>query len=140
MSARGPRVTLDAGRRALMTLPEFVRTLKAGVPVGSTLNNPGGGTSTIIKYSQSFITYRRGKSAIRVSYEALFKAYAAHKGRTVSSSDLKQFAPAVFDSAARPAGHSCNATLLFIVLRKLDLASDVSGRGVRGDPYHVFIH
>ena len=122
-----------------MTLPEFVQMLKAAVPVGSTLDNPGGGTSKIIEYSQSFITYRRGKSAIRVSFEALFNAYTAHKGRKVSASDLKQFAPAIFDSAARPAGHSCNATLLFLLLCKLGLSSDISGGGVRGNPFYVSI-
>jgi hypothetical protein len=94
-----------------MTFAEFALALKSSLPTGSVLNNPGGGTSTIIGYSQSFVTYRRGKSAIRVSYENLFKAYTAFKGRRVSSSDLKQFAPSVFASDARPAGHSCNATV-----------------------------
>ncbi len=122
-----------------MTLLEFCQMLKTVVPVGSTLDSPGGGTSKIIKYSQSFITYRRGKSDIRVSYVDLFRAYVKHKGRKVSSSDLKRFAPAVFDSKARPAGHSCNTTILFLLLRKLDLSSDISGSGVKGDPYYVSI-
>ena len=122
-----------------MTLVEFVLALKSTGPVDSVLDNPGGGTSKIIEYSQSFITYRRGKSAIRVSYESLFKAYTAFKGRQVSSSDLKQCAPSVFDSAARPAGHSCNATLLFLLLRELGMSSAISGSGVKGDPYFVAI-
>ena len=122
-----------------MTLVEFVSALKSSVPVGAVLDNPGGGTSKIIDYSQSFVTYHRGRSAIRVSYESLFKAYAAFKGRQVSSSDLKQFDPSVFDSAARPAGHSCNATFLFLVLGELGMSSEISGSGVNGGPYFVAI-
>jgi hypothetical protein len=122
-----------------MTLVEFVNALKASVPAGSVLDNPGGGTSKIVEYSQSFVTYRRGKSNIRVSYKSLFKAYAAFRGRQVSSSELKLFAPSVFDSAARPAGHSCNATFLFLLLGEIGMASGISGRGVKGDPYFVAI-
>jgi len=122
-----------------MTLAEFVRAMKLSLPVGSVLDNPGGGTSKIIEYSQSFIAYRRGKSAIRVSYESLFKAYSAFNGRQVSSSDLKEFSPSVFDSAARPAGHSCNATFLFLLLGELGMSSPIAGSGVKGDPYTVAI-
>ena len=122
-----------------MTLVEFVQLLKSSVPVGSVLDNPGGGTSKIIEYSQSFISYRRGRSTIRVSYESIFKAYTTFKGRRVSSSDLKALAPSVFDSAARPAGHSCNATLLFLLLRELGLSSNIGGSGVKGSPYYVAI-
>ena len=122
-----------------MTLLEFVKALKASVPVGSVLDNPGGGTSKIVGYSQSSVTYRRGKSTIRVSYESLFRAYSAFSGRQVSSSELKLFAPSVFDSAARPAGHSCNATFLFLLLGELGIASAIAGRGVKGDPYFVAI-
>ncbi len=122
-----------------MTLEEFAASLKEAIPLGSVLENPGGGTSTITNYTQAFITYRRGKSSISVSYEKLFHAYLAHKGRKVSASDLKQFAPSVFDSTARPAGHSCNATLLFLMLNRLGLSSEIGGSGVRGDPYFVSI-
>lgn len=122
-----------------MTLDEFAHSLKESVSLGTILDNPGGGTSTITDYSQSFVIYKRGKSSIRVSYENLFKAYLAHKGRTVSASDLKKFAPSVFDSAARPAGHSCNATFLFLLLGRLGLAGNIGGSGVKGDSYFVSI-
>jgi len=118
-----------------MTLEEFVERIRTALPVGSILENPGGGTSTIIAHSPSFITYRRGKSSIRVAHESLFKAYTAFLGRQLSSSDLKVFAPNVFDSAARPAGHSCNGTFLLLLLRHLGLAGDIQGKGVRGNPY-----
>lgn len=122
-----------------MTLDEFANRIRSDLPVGSIMDNPGGGTSTIIKQSQSFITYRRGKSSICVSYEALFKAYGAYRGKQVSASDLKVFAPSVFDSAARPAGHSCNSTFLLLLLRHLGLAGDIQGQGVRGSPFHARI-
>lgn len=122
-----------------MNLGDFVAKVRASLPRGSILKNPGSGTSTITDHSQSYLKYRRGKSTIRVSYESLFNAYSAHKGKRVSSSDLKFFAPSVFDSQARPAGHSCNATLLFLLLRELGLSSDIYGTGVKGDPYYVSI-
>lgn len=113
--------------------------LTAFIPVGLVLENPGGGTSTILECSQSFIKYRRGKSTIRVEFKDLYSAYTVYKGRRVSSSDLKQFAPSVFDSRAKPAGHSCNATLLFILLRESALSGDIGGGGVRGNPFFVHI-
>ena len=122
-----------------MTFAEFMSVLKTALPVGAVLDNPGGGTSEIIRYSQSFVSYRRGKSTICVSYESLFNAYTAFKGRQVSSSDLKHFAPSVFDSAARPAGHSCNATFLFLLLGELGMSSAIAGSGVKGDPFYVSI-
>ena len=112
----------------------FAERIQSELPVGSILENPGGGTSTITDYSQAFITYRRGKSSIHVSYENLFKAYCKYQGQQVRASDLKTFAPNVFDSAARPSGHSCNATFMFLLLGRLGLAGEFEGKGVRGGP------
>ena len=67
-------------------------------------------------YSRGKVSYKRGKSTIRVAIIDLFAAYAHFRGRRVSSCDLKMLAPHVFDSQARPAGHSCNCTFLFMVL------------------------
>jgi len=55
----------------------------------------------------------------------------------MSSVDLKTDNPSVFDSQARPAGHSCNCTFLFMVLHQMGIASNVHGRGVRGNPFYV---
>jgi hypothetical protein len=57
----------------------------------------------------------------------------------ISSSELKVFLPAIFDSAARPAGHSCNATLLFLALREMGIVSAIHGNGVAGNPFFVEI-
>lgn len=122
-----------------MTLEEFAASLKVTVPLGPCWKTQGAATSTITNYTQAFITYRRGKSSISISYEKLFQAYLAYKGRKVSASDLRQFAPSVFDSSARPAGHSCNVTLLFLILNSLGLSSEIGGSGVKGDPYFVSI-
>lgn len=71
-----------------MMLAEFALALKSSLPVGSILSNPGGGTSKIIDHSQLFVTYRRGKSAVRVSYESLFK-------RPTQNSEDGEFLPPI---------------------------------------------
>ena len=86
------------------------------------------------------IMYRRGNSRIRVQLADLYRAYNRFKGRKVSSIDLRRFAPSVFDSTARPAGHSCNCTFLFHLLQRLELTVGLlDGRGVRGSPFSVVI-
>lgn len=117
----------------------FKVKIQESVPVGTVFDNPGGGTSEVISLSDSKISYRRGNATIYVSLQDLFNAYAAFCGRRVSSPELKQSAPSVFDSQARPAGHDCNATFLFLVLRQIGIVCDIKGSGVRGDPYYVDI-
>lgn len=85
------------------------------------------------------ISYVRGNSTIAVAVSDLFEAYSQFKGRPMSSTDLREFAPSVFDSNARPAGHSCNCTLHFRILQVLDLAGEIDGAGVRGDPFAVAV-
>ena len=122
-----------------MNLELFASRIRSAVSVGTVFENPGGGTSTVLKITDTVITYRRGKSTISVSLEDLFTAYASFQGQQVSSSELKAFTPSVFDSQARPAGHSCNATFLFLILRRIGVAGDLGGNGIKGDPYFVHI-
>lgn len=122
-----------------MNLGLFAAKIRSTVPVGTVFENPGGGTSEILKVTETVITYRRGKSTISVSIENLFNAYASFQGQKVSSSALKVFAPSVFDSKGRPAGHSCNATFLFLILQHIGVAGDLGGNGVKGAPYFVHI-
>ncbi len=82
-------------------------------------------------------TYIRGKSTIYVSFKDLFDAFKHFRGARVTSSDLQQFRPWVFDSSAVKPGHSCNCTFLFLVCERLGLSSRIRGRGVRGNPYYV---
>jgi hypothetical protein len=53
----------------------------------------------------------------------------------MTTSDLKAAWPDVFDSAN--GGHNCHATVLFLVLGRMGLASEISGRGQRGSPFGV---
>lgn len=122
-----------------MNIQSFSNALAGAVPVGTILQNPGGGTSKVISISNGKIRYVRGSSTMAVPLQSLFDAYSTFRGRTLSSSELKRFAPAIFDSAARPAGHSCNATFLFLALREMGIVSSIQGRGVAGNPFFVAI-
>ena len=120
-----------------MKFDEFVLSLKAAFPVGTVIDNPGGGTSTISTYSESKVYYVRGHSKISVTFADLHEAYLAFAGKDVSSSQLKLFRPSVFDSSARPSGHNCNCTFLFRVLQQLGLSGAVAGSGVRNSPFSI---
>lgn len=122
-----------------MTLNQFTAAIKAAFPVGAVIENPGGGTSTISRYSDASVSYVRGQSTIAVGFSELYEAYSKFKGKQVTSTELRAFNPSVFDSDARPAGHSCNCTFLFSVLEKLKLSSPIRGSGIRGKPYAVTV-
>ena len=119
---------------------EFVARARAAFPVGLAFDNLGAGTTRILRHDARHVVYRRGASAIDVSWEALHAAYARFAGGRVSSSELRAFRADVFDSSARPAGHSCNCTFLLQLLVAMGVArGGVEGRGVRGDPFAVTI-
>lgn len=123
-----------------MTKPEFIKEVRIALPLGYEFDNPGGGTSRILDIDASAIAYLRGVSRIRVSLSDLYEACERFRGQRVSSTDLRRFAPSVFDSTARPAGHSCNCTFLFHLLQKLNLTDgNLEGAGVRGNPYSVVL-
>jgi type IV secretory pathway TraG/TraD family ATPase VirD4 len=69
----------------------------------------------------------------------LFDAYALYRGRRVSTTELRAFRPVVFDSAARPAGHSCNCTIFFLLLERMGVVEGIQGKGVCGNPFYVDI-
>jgi len=120
-------------------LKRFVSNLKIAFPVGTVVTNPGGGTSTIVGVSESTISYIRGRSTIVVRFTELYDAYSNFKGGRCTSSDLRAYKPGVFDSTARPAGHSCNCTFLFRALEALRISGPITGTGVRGNPFSVDI-
>ena len=122
-----------------MNLQEFIDRLQKCVPVGAVLNNPSSGTSEVYAHTDK-ICYLRGSSSISVSYSDLFDAYQQFNGGNVSTSELKQYNPSVFDSNARPSGHSCNCTFLFLILKEMRVVNEIQGNGVKGDPYYVDIH
>lgn len=120
-----------------MKYQEFYLQTISKLPVGTTLQNPGGGTSKITKYTNTHMVYKRGRSDIRVSMADLHAAYRTFLGKTVSSTDLREYAPRVFDS--KRSGHSCNCTLLFMVLDEIGIVSTIDGDGKSGNPFRVTI-
>ena len=120
-----------------MTLDEFSLKLHQAVMPGIIFVNPGGGTSEVISVSSSKISYRRKSSTMTIRIESLYDAFSAFRNSRMSSPDLRAKWPVIFDSQARPAGHSCNATFLFLCLKEMGLISQIMGQGVRGNPYYV---
>ena len=121
-----------------MRLEDFVEKATASLPVGYVFDNPRAGTSRIVGNNRLKVGYQRGNSRIYVRWSDLHEAYVRFAGRRVSSSDLRRGMPSVFDSTARPAGHSCNCTFLFHLLERLSLTTGaLEGRGVAGDPLAV---
>lgn len=120
-----------------MNLDQFAAKIKRDFPLGTSMENPKKGTSTIIGYSDSNVSYKRRNSTISVAFSDLYEAYSHFKGKRVSSAELRSFMPSVFNSNARPAGHSCNCTFLFLVLKEMHLSGPITGSGVRGNPYAV---
>lgn len=122
-----------------MTQDEFDARLGKAIPSGIVLSNPGGGVSEVLSIRNGLVSYRRGSSTISISTKSLFEAFSAFRGKRMTGPDLKARWPAVFDSSARPSGHSCNVTFLFLALARMTVASAVKGKGVRGDPFYVEI-
>jgi len=124
------------GGRGSMDYQAFYYRLVAALPVGAVLQNPGGGTTEIVAHTGTGkLVYQRGRSRFYVPILDLYAAYRRFQEQTVSSTDLRGFAPEVFDS--RYGGHSCNCTLLFLALRAMGLVDTIEGAGKRGDPYRV---
>ena len=114
----------------------FHRGFLAALPPGTILQNPGGGTTKIISYTASDrLVYQRGASRMYVSIQDFYAAYRHFLEQAVSSTDLRDFAPKVFDS--KRSGHSCNCTVLFMALRAMGVVDRIAGRGRSGDPYWV---
>jgi hypothetical protein len=122
-----------------MDIDAFCTKFSETIPPGTVFQNPGGGTSNVLSVNNSKVRYKRGASTMAVSLQNLFDAYTAFRGLRMSSSELKEFSPATFDSKARPAGHSCNATFFFLALQKMEIVTAIRGKGVRGTPYFVEI-
>ena len=120
-----------------ITYHDFRFRVIQALPPGTILPNPGRGTSKIKGYSSAKVSYIRGNSTIRVSFTDLFTAYTEFRGDEVTCRNLRDYAPQVFDSSARPAGHSCNCTFLFMVLTKMGLTDGIRGEGKRNRPFHT---
>jgi hypothetical protein len=89
----------------------------------------------VLKYTESQVVYKRGQSSIYVKTKDLFDAYRRFAGEEVTTIDLKDYSPEVFDS--RRNGHGCNCTFLIMALNRIGLASNVEGTGRRGEPFRT---
>ena len=118
-----------------MDYKSFAQRVVGGLPPDTVLKNPGKGTSTIVWCDDERLCYQRGGSRFYVDLQALYGAYHHFKGQEVTTSDLKAYAPGVFDSAN--GGHNCNATVLFLILVQLGMADRIWGHGYRGSPFGV---
>lgn len=121
-----------------MGFDEFAAAIKRAAPEGTVLRNPGGGTTTIMPCSGDRLRYQRGHSTIYVRLRDLHDAYQRLHSRTVTSPELRRFAPRVFDSSAPP-GHSCNCTVYCVLLQHAGIIDRIGGSGRRGDPFCVCI-
>ena len=120
-----------------MLYRDFCQQVKAALPEKAAPRNPGGGTSTIVSYTDRNIRYRRGRSIISVAFEDLHQAYEAFRGTTLDSTMLRAYKPQVFDS--RRGGHSCNCTFLFMVLQAIGIVERITGADRRGHPFQIVI-
>jgi hypothetical protein len=120
-----------------MTFDEFSLKLGSAVTPGMIFVNPGGGTSEVVSLDNGKISYRRKSLTITITIRSLYDAFFVFRNSRISSPDLKARWPAIFDPRARPAGHSCNVTFLFLCLKKMGIVSEILGKGVRGNPYYV---
>src|SRR5947199_28121 len=120
-----------------MTVTDFASLLKQHLAPGLVLDNPGGGTSTVVWCSEERVCYRRGHWPLYVDLQASFEAYQQFNGRSVTTRELKDFAPSVYDSTRH--GHDCHCTLLFLALREMGIVETIWGRGRPGAPFGVTI-
>lgn len=119
-----------------MTFEEFVRVLKEKVSVGTVLDNPEKGTSTILPYSSGDICYQRGKSPFSLPLRETFDVYTKYKGKTCTSNDLKEFRPKLFS----PKRHGCNCSFFFMVLHEIGLCSDIRRESHGNSPFCAEIY
>ena len=120
-----------------MNFVEFRKQLIFALPKGKVLKNPGKGISIIKSISTDGIYYIRGNSTFHISINEIYEAYKRFQGKNVSSTQLKELKPYVYDSSIN--GHSCNCTFLFLILKEMGIVDTINGKGVKGDPFYVEI-
>jgi hypothetical protein len=117
----------------------FLETIVKVIYTGKIFNNPGGGTSEIISVDKNNITYKRNNSNITISINEIYSVYNSFYGKKCSSNDLKEYTPHIFDSHARPAGHSCNCTFVFLLFKEMGIVEKIEGEGKKGNQFYVNI-
>jgi hypothetical protein len=118
-----------------MEFDTFARLLRNSLPEGLVLDNPGGGTSTIMWCDGERVCYRRGDSRFYIGLRALHVAYGHFAGGDVTTRGLKDYAPGLFASAR--GGHDCHCTFFLLALQRMGVAGELWGRGRAGSPFGV---
>lgn len=112
--------------------------IKENITKGMVFENPGGGTSTVVNVTDTYISYKRKNSNMKLNISEIEAIYDIYKGKEVTSTELKKYKSKVFSSD--DGGHSCNCTFLFLVLEKLGYTiGSIKGRGKRGNPFYIEI-
>jgi hypothetical protein len=103
----------------------FAQLLRDSLPEGLVLENPGGGVSTIIWCDGERVCYQRGDSRLYIELRELHAAYLHFAGGGVTTRQLKDYFPNVFDSDR--GGHNCHCTFFFLALQQMGLAGELWG-------------
>ena len=111
--------------------------IKAALKPGDKFINPGGGITTIKSITSSKIYYIRGSSTMSLDINIIKEVYDHFKGSTFTTNDLKKCCPKSFDPKA--SGHSCNCTVLFMLLKKIGLVDNIMGEGKRNSTFYIYI-
>ncbi len=100
------------------------------------LGNPGGGISTLVSVGPDKLSYIRGKSRMYLPYETIFNVLEKYPRGILTTNNLRQFEPSIFDQ--KHGGHNCNCTFLLSVLTKLQFTEGgIQGMGQSGCPFFV---
>jgi hypothetical protein len=136
--ADGERETApQTSRGALVDFAAFVQLLRERLEAGLVMQNPGGGTSTVVSCSDARLCYRRRASKFWIYLRPLYDAYQHFAGGDVSTNDLAAFAPGVFDQDY--SGHNCHRTFFLMALLQMGVVGAIWGSGRSGDPFGVTI-
>jgi hypothetical protein len=118
----------------------FFDLITKKIHVGDNFANPGGakpgdrggyGYRTVKTITMDKIVYfgagTKSESKITLPIRTFHDVILEFQSSCCYTWQLKQFRPNIFDSTARPAGHSCNCTFLMSIADKLGFLA--SGRG-----------
>jgi hypothetical protein len=118
-----------------MDFTAFGQLLCDRLRVGLVMNNPGGGTSTVMRCSDEEVCYRRGDHRFYIATRDLYDAFQRFSGDDVTTNQLKDYKPAIFDTDRN--GHNCHCTFFFLALQRMGLAGEIWGRGTAGSSFGV---
>jgi hypothetical protein len=115
----------------------FAQLLRTSLPEKSGLDNPGGGTSTVMWCDEERVCYRRGDLRLYIGIRDLHEAFLHFSGGDVTTRQLKDYAPTLYDSDQN--GHNCHCTFFFLALQQMGLVDEIWGRGRSDSPFGVTI-